>query len=216
MERGMNTAYRHKKSPRKVMAHRSGAFHEERPRKVTAYRSGVFGENIPRRYMMSITSPWRFTKRTCLIPSISRDHLRSALSTAWSGRFPIRRESNTMFGDCQRARLRLRSTALTLLDLGAFISHSSPSIIISAVRSCGLSLLRTKVTSCPAAANASAVRISCGQTFAPSGLDMLPTPSMRAIVPRRPKVYDYGKDGTETITIIGRVVWHTIPFDWAY
>lgn len=32
----------------------------------------------------------------------------------------------------------------------------------------------------------------------------------------KPKVYDYGEPGTETITIIGRVVYHVLPFDWAY
>lgn len=30
------------------------------------------------------------------------------------------------------------------------------------------------------------------------------------------KVYDYGEEGTEKITIIGRVVYHVIPFDWTY
>ncbi len=29
-------------------------------------------------------------------------------------------------------------------------------------------------------------------------------------------IYDYGEEGTETITIIGRVVWHCVPFDWDY
>lgn len=28
------------------------------------------------------------------------------------------------------------------------------------------------------------------------------------------KTYDYGKEGTEEITIIGQVVWYCIPFDW--
>lgn len=28
------------------------------------------------------------------------------------------------------------------------------------------------------------------------------------------KVYDYGEPGTEKITVIGRVVWYTIPFDY--
>lgn len=32
----------------------------------------------------------------------------------------------------------------------------------------------------------------------------------------KPKVYDYGEPGTETITIIGRVVYHVLPFDWSY
>ena len=30
------------------------------------------------------------------------------------------------------------------------------------------------------------------------------------------KIYNYNDPGTETITIIGEVVWHTIPFDWEY
>lgn len=30
------------------------------------------------------------------------------------------------------------------------------------------------------------------------------------------KIYDYGEPGTETITIIGRVVYHVLPFDWEY
>lgn len=28
------------------------------------------------------------------------------------------------------------------------------------------------------------------------------------------KIYDYGVDGTEEITVIGEVVWYTVPFDW--
>lgn len=32
----------------------------------------------------------------------------------------------------------------------------------------------------------------------------------------RPTVYDYGEPGTETVTIIGRVVWYTLPFDWGF
>jgi len=30
-----------------------------------------------------------------------------------------------------------------------------------------------------------------------------------------PKVYDYGKPGTDRITIIGEVVWYSVPFDFA-
>jgi repressor LexA len=30
----------------------------------------------------------------------------------------------------------------------------------------------------------------------------------------KPKVYDYGEEGTETITIIGQVVYYVIPFDF--
>lgn len=32
----------------------------------------------------------------------------------------------------------------------------------------------------------------------------------------KPQVYDYGVEGTETITVIGRVVYHVLPFDWEY
>lgn len=32
----------------------------------------------------------------------------------------------------------------------------------------------------------------------------------------KPRVFDYGQPGTETITVIGRVVWHCVPFDWDY
>lgn len=32
----------------------------------------------------------------------------------------------------------------------------------------------------------------------------------------KPKVYDYGEEGTEQITVIGRVVYHVLPFDWRY
>lgn len=30
----------------------------------------------------------------------------------------------------------------------------------------------------------------------------------------KPKVYDYDEEGTETITVIGRVVWYCVPFDF--
>lgn len=32
----------------------------------------------------------------------------------------------------------------------------------------------------------------------------------------KPVIYDYGEEGTETITVIGRVIWHCVPFDWDY
>ena len=32
----------------------------------------------------------------------------------------------------------------------------------------------------------------------------------------KPVVYDYGVEGTETITVIGRVVWYCVPFDWEF
>ena len=32
----------------------------------------------------------------------------------------------------------------------------------------------------------------------------------------KPKVYDYGEPGTETITVIGRVVYYVLPFDWGF
>ncbi len=30
----------------------------------------------------------------------------------------------------------------------------------------------------------------------------------------KPTVYDYGEPGTETVTVIGRVVYYVLPFDW--
>lgn len=32
----------------------------------------------------------------------------------------------------------------------------------------------------------------------------------------KPTVYDYGEPDTETVTVIGRVVWYTLPFDWRF
>ena len=32
----------------------------------------------------------------------------------------------------------------------------------------------------------------------------------------RPVVYDYGVEGTEVITVIGRVVWYCVPWDWEF
>lgn len=32
----------------------------------------------------------------------------------------------------------------------------------------------------------------------------------------KPAVYDYGIEGTETITLIGRVVYYVLPFDWEF
>lgn len=32
----------------------------------------------------------------------------------------------------------------------------------------------------------------------------------------KPKVYDYGEPGTEQITIIGRVVYYVLPYDWGF
>lgn len=29
-------------------------------------------------------------------------------------------------------------------------------------------------------------------------------------------IYDYGVEGTETVTVIGRVVWYCVPFDWGF
>jgi repressor LexA len=46
-----------------------------------------------------------------------------------------------------------------------------------------------------------------------NGLELIPDsldPTYRA------QVFDSGVEGTETITIIGRVVWHTFPYDWEY
>lgn len=32
----------------------------------------------------------------------------------------------------------------------------------------------------------------------------------------KPRLFDYGEPDTETITVIGRVVYHVLPFDWSY
>lgn len=32
----------------------------------------------------------------------------------------------------------------------------------------------------------------------------------------KPHVYDYGEPGTETVTVIGRVVYYVLPFDWGF
>lgn len=32
----------------------------------------------------------------------------------------------------------------------------------------------------------------------------------------RPQVFDFGEPGTETVTVIGRVVWYCVPFDWRF
>ncbi len=32
----------------------------------------------------------------------------------------------------------------------------------------------------------------------------------------KPTVYDYGEPDTQTVTVIGRVVWYTLPFDWRF
>lgn len=32
----------------------------------------------------------------------------------------------------------------------------------------------------------------------------------------KPTVYDYGEPDTETVTVIGRVVWYTLPFEWRF
>lgn len=32
----------------------------------------------------------------------------------------------------------------------------------------------------------------------------------------KPQVYDYGVEGTEIITVIGRVVYYVLPFDWEF
>lgn len=32
----------------------------------------------------------------------------------------------------------------------------------------------------------------------------------------KPKVYDYGEPDTETVTVIGRVVWYCVPFDFEF
>ena len=32
----------------------------------------------------------------------------------------------------------------------------------------------------------------------------------------KPKIYDYGEPDTETVTVIGRVVYYVLPFDWGF
>lgn len=49
-------------------------------------------------------------------------------------------------------------------------------------------------------------RLSNGFELAPDSTDQ----TFRSVV------YDYGIEGTETITIIGRVVWYTLPYDWDF
>lgn len=49
-------------------------------------------------------------------------------------------------------------------------------------------------------------RLSNGFELAPDSTD----PTYRSVV------YDYGIEGTETITVIGRVVWYTLPYDWDF
>lgn len=49
-------------------------------------------------------------------------------------------------------------------------------------------------------------RLSNGFELVPDSID--PT--------YRPKVYDYGDEGTETISIIGEVVWYCLPPDWSF
>lgn len=47
-------------------------------------------------------------------------------------------------------------------------------------------------------------RLANGYELAPDSYD----PTYRA------QVYDYGVEGTDRITVIGRVVWYCVPFDW--
>lgn len=49
-------------------------------------------------------------------------------------------------------------------------------------------------------------KLSNGFELAPDSTD----PTFRSVV------YDYGIEGTETITVIGRVVWYTLPYDWDF
>ena len=32
----------------------------------------------------------------------------------------------------------------------------------------------------------------------------------------RPTIYDYGVDGTDRVTVIGRVVYYVLPYDWEF
>lgn len=49
-------------------------------------------------------------------------------------------------------------------------------------------------------------KLSNGFELVPDSTD----PTFRSVV------YDYGIEGTETITVIGRVVWYTLPYDWDF
>lgn len=49
-------------------------------------------------------------------------------------------------------------------------------------------------------------RLSNGFELAPDSTD----PTFRSVV------YDYGVEGTETVTVIGRVVWYTLPYEWDF
>ena len=32
----------------------------------------------------------------------------------------------------------------------------------------------------------------------------------------KPVIYDYGEENTETITLIGRIVYYVLPYDWTF
>lgn len=44
-----------------------------------------------------------------------------------------------------------------------------------------------------------------------NGFELMPDSTDPTI---RGRVYDYGVEGTETVTVIGRVVWYVVPFDY--
>lgn len=44
-----------------------------------------------------------------------------------------------------------------------------------------------------------------------NGIELLPDSTDPTI---KGRVFDYGEEGTETVTVIGEVVWYTVPFDF--
>ncbi len=46
-----------------------------------------------------------------------------------------------------------------------------------------------------------------------NGFELIPDSSDPTF---KPVTYDYGLEGTETITLIGRVVYYVLPFDWSF
>ena len=46
-----------------------------------------------------------------------------------------------------------------------------------------------------------------------NGLELAPNSTDSTF---RPTAYDYGELGTEEITVIGHVLWHTLPFEWRF
>ncbi len=88
----------------------------------------------------------------------------------------MRCESTMMLDDCLAALRRFRSSAFLVPTVGAFISHTTPPMTMSAVVTRCPWLARTNLTECPACARASAVLSSWGQTFAPGSIMISPLP----------------------------------------